>query len=140
MMKNLQRDGRGETIAKARSCYERSLVADPSCAPAFLGLANTYLAAWIEPTEYSPIAKEYRQPATLDRAQAEAQQAIERDSDLAEAHAMLGYVLHQQHRRAESLRQYQRAFALNPNLADDDTAWCHALREGPPKASSFSNE
>jgi TolB-like protein/tetratricopeptide (TPR) repeat protein len=118
LMKNLQRDGRGETIAKARACYERSLVADPDCAPAFLGLANTYLAAWIEPTEYPAIAQEYRQPTTLDRAQSVAQQAIERDSDLAEAHAMLGYILHQQHRRAESLKQYQRAFALNPNLAD----------------------
>jgi Tfp pilus assembly protein PilF len=83
-----------------------------------LGLANTYVAAWIEPCTLPSIAAEYGKAATLERAQTMVRKALEYDSGLAEAHAALGYVLHQQHRRAEGLKQYERAFSLNPNLAD----------------------
>jgi TolB-like protein/tetratricopeptide (TPR) repeat protein len=118
LIKNLQREGRGEAIAQARDHYEQSRASDPRYAPALLGLANTYLAAWVEPATLPSIAIEFGRPEALERAQSAIRKALEYDSALAEAYATLGYVLHQQHRRAESLKQYERAFSLNPNLAD----------------------
>jgi adenylate cyclase len=118
LIKSLQREGRGEAIAQARFHYEQALAFDPGYAPALLGLANTCVAAWIEPSTLPAIAAEYGQAETLERAQAIIRKALEFDSGFAEAHAALGYVLHQQHRRAESLKQYERAFSLNPNLSD----------------------
>ena len=47
-----------------------------------------------------------------------AQRAVELDAFAAEAHARLGYMLHWQQRRVEGMAEYQRAFELNPNLAD----------------------
>lgn len=76
------------------------------------------MTAWQEPTSYEPIASEYRQRATLDRAQFLAQTAIELDANLAEAHATLGFVLRWQYRLNEGIAEFERAFALNPNLAD----------------------
>lgn len=118
LLKNLQREGRGEAIVQARSYYEQSLACAPGYAPALVGLANTYFAAWVEPASLPQIAREYALPEMLDRAQTTIRQALEHDSSLAEAYAELGYILHHQHRRPESLKQYERAFSLNPNLAD----------------------
>jgi adenylate cyclase len=118
LMKKIHRESRGETIAAARQLYERSLAADPQYAPALQGLAHTYVTAWQEPTGYAPIASEYRQRATLDRAQLLAQTAVELDGNLAEARATLGFILRWQYRHNESNAEFERAFALNPNLAD----------------------
>ena len=118
LMKNMHRGNRGEIIAAARKLYERSLAADAHYAPAIQGLAHTYVTAWQEPTDYEPIASEYRQQATLDRAVFLAQTAIEIDGNLAEAHATLGFVLRWQYRLNEGIAEFERAFALNPNLAD----------------------
>jgi adenylate cyclase len=117
-MKTIHRENRGEIILAARQLYERSLAADPYYAPALQGLAHTYVTAWQEPTSYEPIAAEYRQRATLDRAQSLAQKAIELDAYLAEAHATLGFVLRWQYRLDEGIAEFERAFAINPNLAD----------------------
>jgi adenylate cyclase len=118
LMKNMHRENRGETIAAARELYERSLVANAHYAPAVQGLAHTYVTAWLEPTSYEPIAREYQNSSTLDRAHFLAQTAVELDGNLAEAHATLGFVLRWQYRIHESNAAFERAFALNPNLAD----------------------
>jgi adenylate cyclase len=64
------------------------------------------------------LANELRQSATLDRALALAQQAVEFDPYLAEAHATLAWILHWQYRRDEAIAEFNRALELNPNLAD----------------------
>ena len=118
LMKNMHRENRGETIAEARQLYERSLGANAHYAPAVQGLAHTYVTAWLEPTKYEPIAREYGESSTLERAHFLAQTAVELDGNLAEAHATLGFVLRWQYRFRESNAEFERAFALNPNLAD----------------------
>src|SRR6516162_2768909 len=112
------RGKRGENIRAARAFFEESIASDPRYAPAVQGLARTYLLAWQEPTTFDPIAREYRQQATLDRALSLAQEAVALDGNLPEAHTALAWVLHWHYRRAESMAEYQRAFELNPNLAE----------------------
>jgi TolB-like protein/tetratricopeptide (TPR) repeat protein len=125
IMKNWHGEKGGETIAAARGFYEQSIAADPRYAPAFQGLAYTYLVAWIEPWQYPPIASEYQQHATLDRALAAAQRAVELDRNLSEAHLTLGWILNWHYRRTESISEFERALELNPNLADH--RWAMAL-------------
>ena len=118
LMRNIHREKRGETIAAARQLYQRALDADPRYAPAVQGLAHTYITAWQELTSHEPIAHEYQQKSTLDRALLLAQSAVELDGNLAESHATLGFILRWQYRLNEGIAEFERAFALNPNLAD----------------------
>jgi adenylate cyclase len=101
------------SIMKARGLLHRSLEADPRFGGALAALAGTYVRSWRE-----RLNNEYRQPSTLDRALEYGRQAVELDPYMAEAHAQLAYVLHWQYRRSEALREFERAFELNPNLAD----------------------
>ena len=98
LMRNIHREKRGETIAAARQLYQRALDADPRYAPAVQGLAHTYITAWQELTSHEPIAHEYQQKSTLDRALLLAQSAVELDGNLAESHATLGFILRWQYR------------------------------------------
>jgi adenylate cyclase len=109
---------RGETIAAARALFEKSLAVDPRYAPAVQALAFTYALAYLEPAASEPIRLEYDQQDTIDRAFVLAQRAIDLDANLAEAHATLGWILHWLYRRSESIAEFERAFDLNPNLAD----------------------
>jgi adenylate cyclase len=118
IMKSWQGDRSGEMITTARSFYERAIAADPTYAPPVCGLALTYLAAWLEPYLHQVLAPQYQQPETLESALTLAQRAVELDPNLPDAHMMLANVLKWLHRRAESSAEYDRAFTLNPNLAD----------------------
>lgn len=118
LMKNIHRERRGETIAAARQLYQRALDSDAHYAPAVQGLAHTYITAWQERTDHETIALEYQQKSTLDRALLLAQTAVELDGNLAESHATLGFILRWQYRLNEGIAEFERAFALNPNLAD----------------------
>jgi adenylate cyclase len=111
-------DTRGAMVTEARQLFEQALAADAQYAPAAQGLAYTYAAAFLEPMRDGQLSGELRQPATLERALSLAQQAVELDPYLAEAHATLGWVLHWQYRRSEALAEFQRALELNPNLVD----------------------
>jgi adenylate cyclase len=109
---------RGETIASARTLFEKSLEADQRYAPAVQALAFTYALAYLEPAGFEPIGREYSQQDTIERALTLAQRAIELDANLAEAHATLGWVLHWLYRRPESIAAFERAFELNPSMSD----------------------
>ena len=111
-------DTRGAMVLQARRLFEQALATDPGYAPAAQGLAYTYAAAFLEPMRDGQLSGEWRQPATLDRALALAQHAVELDPYLAEAHATLGWILHWRYRRSEALAEFQRALELNPNLVD----------------------
>lgn len=121
-------DTRGEMVAQARRFFEQGLAADPRYAPAVQGLAYTYAATFLEPMRDGQFSEEFRRPATLDRARSLAQQAVELDPYLAEAHATLAWILHWQLRRKEAIDEFQRALELNPNLVDGRFA--HLLVHG----------
>jgi TolB-like protein/tetratricopeptide (TPR) repeat protein len=111
-------EGRGAMVTGARRFFEQAREADPRYASAVQGLAYTYAAGFLEPMRDGALAGELRQPAVLARAHALAQEAVELDPYLAEAHATLAWVLHWQYRREEALAEFQRALEVNPNLAD----------------------
>jgi adenylate cyclase len=111
-------DTRGAMVTEARRLFEQARAADPHYAPAAQGLAYTYAAAFLEPMRDGQLSGEWRQPATLDRALSLAQEAVELDPYLAEAHATLGWILHWHYRRGEALAEFERALELNPNLVD----------------------
>jgi adenylate cyclase len=117
-MKRREGPNRGQIVAAARNLYEKSIVADPHYAPAIQGLAYTYITAYLEPTRYEPIAREYRQKTAIDLALSHAQKAVELEPHLPEARTTLGWILHWQYRRNEAIAEFERAFELNPNLAD----------------------
>jgi adenylate cyclase len=118
VFRNVTVGPRGEILARSRALYEQAIAADPNYAPAIQALANNYVFAYLEPTEVEPIKSEYGQQAVLERALELARQAIELDPSLPEAHATLAWALHWRYRRSEALAAFERAFALNPNLAD----------------------
>jgi adenylate cyclase len=108
----------GERLFAARQMLEQSVAADAHYSPAIAALADTYLRAWLVPTEFPSTAGEFLQQATIDRARSLAQQAVGLDPYLAEAHAELAWILHWQYRRSEAITEFRRAFELNPNMAD----------------------
>jgi adenylate cyclase len=109
---------RGDTLFAARQHFEQALTIDPRSAPATHGIALTYLMAYQEPTSHPAIGGEYRQQASVERALALARQAVALDEELAEARMTLARILFWRNERAESLAEYERAFALNPNLVE----------------------
>ena len=102
---------RAEGAEKAQHYFEQAIQKDPSYAPAYAGLADSY--CWLgffsalPPTQAMPKAKEA------------AMRAIELDDSLAAAHASLAYV--------KALydfdwpgaeREFKRAIELNPGLSE----------------------
>jgi TolB-like protein/Tfp pilus assembly protein PilF len=123
LLKGAPRDRSGSTIAAAKSAYEKALAIDPDYAPAIGGLAAVHLTEWLNPFVNSPSYFSRKQTseqdfAALDRAEQLARQAIELDPTLAEAYATLGWVLHWKQGPRAGLRMFERAFELNPNLAN----------------------
>jgi adenylate cyclase len=109
---------RGQTLATARVLFEKCLELDPNYAPAMQGLAAADVLIWLEPTNHPQTAPEYGKKEILDRALDRAQRAVELDRTLPEAYGTLGWALHWHYRRDESLAAFERAYELNPNLAD----------------------
>jgi adenylate cyclase len=109
---------RGLTLARARGLFERSLELDPNYAPALQGQAAADILIWLEPTNNPETSAEYNKREILERALDRAQRAVELDRTLPEAYATLAWVLHWHYRRDESLAAFERAYDLNPSLAD----------------------
>lgn len=118
VLKSLTEGNRAPLLIEARAHYRAALDLEPRYAPALQALAQTYVAAWLEPTAVEPIKGEYQKQTTLDQAQALTEQAIEIDPFLAEAHATLAWVLNWQYQRSAGLASFRRALELNPNLAE----------------------
>ena len=102
-----------EGLLQARESFQQAIDKDPSFAPAYAGLADTY--AWI----YRRPSRSLRPPREVfPKAKAAVLKALELDDTLAEAHLALAYIKEAFDWDWEGAeRSYQRAIELNPNYA-----------------------
>lgn len=100
-----------EDLGKARNYFQQAIQKDPSYAPAYSGLSDTYFYlgyAWghLPPREAMPLSK------------AAALKALELDPNLAEGHTSLATVkFTYEWDFAGAEEEYKRAISLNPNYA-----------------------
>ena len=101
-----------ENLEKAIENFQSAISEDPTYAPAYVGLADCYNILGTE--QISAL------PPTAARRQAEEEigKALELDSELAEAHAALGWVKHFNWDWAAAEREFKLAIELNPNYAN----------------------
>jgi tetratricopeptide (TPR) repeat protein len=103
-------------LKKAVDSFQQAIAKDPTYAPAYAGLSDTYFSlgfifGHMPPTEAMPLAR------------AAAQKAIDLDPNSAEGHASLATVeLTYDWNFPAAEEELQRAIALNPN-----NAWAHHL-------------
>jgi TolB-like protein/Tfp pilus assembly protein PilF len=102
-----------EGIHKARVSFDEAIRKDPSFAPAYAGLADTYSWSWTFP------GRTLQAPhAVFPKAKAAVLKALELDDALAEAHASLGFIKEVYDWDWEGAeRAYRRAIELNPSYA-----------------------
>lgn len=100
-----------ENLQKAIAQFEEAVRLSPTFAPAYSGLSDAYL--WAGYNEGFLTASEAK-----PRARAAAEQAVELDSNSAEAHTSLAvFKLFYEYDWAGCERDFRRAFELNPNYA-----------------------
>src|SRR5262249_18047502 len=97
----------------ARRLLEQSLALDPNYARAAAMQSWTHLHSYLQPLDGA-----YLSPGALDRPLELAQPAVPLDPRLPQARSQLGYVLLFKHQHAAAMAEFERAFALNPNLID----------------------
>jgi TolB-like protein/Tfp pilus assembly protein PilF len=100
----------GPDLQKAIDYFKQAIDKDPSYALAYVGLGDSYILlsgfGAARPQDSFPLAE------------AAAKKALEIDDNLAEAHTTLGFILCVHHLNfADSIREFERAIALNPNYA-----------------------
>src|SRR6202030_4185964 len=95
-------------IEQSIAYFEEALAKDPTFAPAYVGLADAYEK--LGGSFYGAPTGETR-PKVVRAAR----KALELDSQLAEAHVLLGTVLQKQFQWADAEAEYKQALALNPN-------------------------
>jgi TolB-like protein/Tfp pilus assembly protein PilF len=96
-----------EGLRKAMEQFQQAVDRDPNYALGYVGLADSYLL--LEP--YSGIPSS----ASLPKARAAADRALQIDDSLPEAHTSSAYVSQQMWHSAEAEEEYKRAISLNPN-------------------------
>jgi adenylate cyclase len=100
-------------VYEARQLLERSIALDPHYARAYAVLSHTHVVAWLQPLD-----DDYLRPAALERAHRLARKAVQLDPNLPIAHAHLGHVLTFQGQHEQSIAEFEKAVALNPNFTD----------------------
>jgi TolB-like protein/Tfp pilus assembly protein PilF len=100
----------GPDLQKAIDYFKQAIDKDPNYALAYVGLGDSYILlsgfGAAPPQNSFPLAE------------AAAKKALEIDDNLAEAHTTLGFILCVHHFDfAGSIREFERAIALNPNYA-----------------------
>ena len=96
-----------------RTLLERSIRLDPSYARAHAMLASSHIAAYL-----APVNDEYLSGLTIDRAYELARKAVELAPNLPLAHAHLADAHLFRREFEESLAEWSKVFALNPNFTD----------------------
>jgi serine/threonine-protein kinase len=100
-----------EDVKKGLALFRRAIELDSDYAPAWAGVADSYL---VDGGRYLGVPAE----EAYARAREAAEKALELDDDLGEAHTSLGGVLSDYDWNwAEAKREYKRAIELNPNYA-----------------------
>jgi Tfp pilus assembly protein PilF len=98
------------SLERARQSFEEAIAKDPNYAPAYSGLANTYLLL----REYSTMPSDQ----AYARALVAARRAVALDPNLAEAHNALGFIsFFSSWDAATATREFETALRLNPNSA-----------------------
>ena len=100
-------------LYEARRLLERSIALDPDYARAYAALSNTHFSAWLQPLD-----EDFLAPAALERAHRLAREAVQLDPNLPIAHATLGRVLAFKGQHGQSIAEFEKAMALNPNFTD----------------------
>src|SRR5262245_45822916 len=100
-------------LYEARQLLERSISLDPSYARAYATLSDTHLLAWIYRLD-----EDYLSPAALERAHRLAWKAVQLDPNFPIGHASLGMVLTFEGQHEQSVAEFEKAIALNPNFSD----------------------
>jgi TolB-like protein/tetratricopeptide (TPR) repeat protein len=114
-------DNGGTTgIEKSIRYFEKAIENDPSFAPAYVGLANSY-AGQVPVFAGTPPAEARRQAIKAAR------KALELDPKLAEAHLLLARMLQGQYQWSESEAEYRRALELEPGSSSAQGAFAHWL-------------
>jgi tetratricopeptide (TPR) repeat protein len=101
-----------ENLEKAIEYFQSAISADPTYAPAYVGLADCYNLLGTEQVGALPPIEARR------KGEEAAGKALELDSELAEAHAALGWVKHFDWEWAAAERELKLAIELNPNHAN----------------------
>jgi TolB-like protein/lipoprotein NlpI len=99
----------GENLKKALAYFDQAAEKDPQYALAYTGIADS---CYLIPGYSAGTPQDY-----LPRARAAARKAVELDDTLAEAHNSLASVFFVDFENAQSVKEYERAIALNPNYA-----------------------
>ena len=100
----------GDNLAKAIAFYEQAIARDPKYAPAYAGLANSYVLL--------PLYFSVPQREAMTKAREAALKSLQIDPNLAEAHNALGRILNfDDLDLAGAAREFQRAIELQPNNA-----------------------
>jgi len=100
-----------ESLRTAIGYFEAAVRGDPTYAPAYAALADSY-------NQLGTVMLGSEPPSVMRPRAAEAAiRALQVDPDLAEAHATLGYVKHYDWQWTEAERELRRALELNPSYA-----------------------
>jgi TolB-like protein/Flp pilus assembly protein TadD len=98
-----------ESVRKGLECFEEAIGLDPCYAPAYAGVADSYI---VDGGRYLGVSPKI----AYSRARAAAMKAVELDDSLAEAHTSLAAVMTDYDWDWEGAdREYRRAIELNPN-------------------------
>ena len=101
-----------QSLMEALSSFQKAIEYDATYAPSYAGLADCYALLGTAPyTALRPIE-------AFPKAKANAQKALELDTDLAEAHVSLGFsALAYDWNYAEAEREFRKAIELRPDYA-----------------------
>jgi len=101
-----------ESLLLAVQSFERAIAIDPRYALAYASLGD----CWIHLGLRAAVSQSLRPREAMPRARVAAEKALAIDDSLAAAHATLGQVLFiYEWRRADGMRELQRALELEPN-------------------------
>ena len=100
-------------LNEARRLLDCSISLDPNYARAYAMLSSTHLVAWL-----FRLDEDHLSPAALERAHRLAWKAVQLDPTLPIAHAHLAHVLTFEGQHEQSIAEFEKAFALNPNFTD----------------------
>jgi TolB-like protein/DNA-binding winged helix-turn-helix (wHTH) protein/Tfp pilus assembly protein PilF len=102
-------------LARAAEYFQQAIAADPSYAPAYSGLSDTWRLSAVQ---------RLRPQDCMPQAEAAARKALALDDSLAEAHASLAGVLYRYHWDWEGAeKEFQRSLELDPSYAEGHRAY-----------------